>query len=932
MAAKSYHFCSGCTQFVSRATYYRHLTPGVCPGNVNEDPNGVHVITDDVDERDDTYMNTDSPNELPSENESKSPACDDDDDDEIELIADGFDSDTTCDLNEERPSTGSDPDQPTHTSSLVEFSNKFLVYFQLKFNIPERGLQLLLYFLSFFVEFVCRLNSNEILTLKHELPKTNYMLKKQTTEWNNTFIQYCICCKCECSYNIDDCISQKVCSYVQYPNHPHKSRRNSCQGLLVQKIKCQSGYNFHPKKVYIYNSIIENVKLLMSHPNFVRQCGIWKELQRQPGVLTDIYDGELWERFRKYGSKLLLDVPHNLGFMLNVDWLQPYEHSQYSVGVLYLSILNLPRSERYKLENIIVVGCIPGPSEPRNMNSYLKPMVDELLMLWDGIDIQPHSYAVPVQVRGCLLGVACDIPATRKVCGFTGCSSTHGCSKCFKTFSCSAFGEKLDYSGFDRDNWPLRTLDQHWDALLALDNASCQTQSEQVEKEFGVRYSELVRLPYFNIIEQHVVDTMHNMSLGTSKHCVSTWKDLRFLGAAQCEVIQQKVDNMIVPYGVGRIPLKICSKFSGLTADQWRNWTNIYSLYALKGILPDEHYSCWAMFVEASMQLSQHPVSVDVLTAADTKLVQFCSTFEQLYGKQACTPNMHMHCHIMECILNYGPASAFWLYPFERYNGIMQSFVDNWMMPEMQMMKRFTAYQRSSCFEHTGIPTELHADRYEGSLLETTVDVYEKVSYQQNASCNVSEINALMLPSIHKIGSRIVEKYFSDSDLYSITQVYSLLYSGCNSQVPHIAKAHGVFNDLTIMGERFLSVKSRSQRSCIIIAKWCGANGQIDAVGSSIYRCGEVQYFIQHIMLNPENNTTDKHLFAAVKWFKCHPRQFTVAKPLQILCTDFEPEGPATFIPVSRIKCRCAISPKELIQFDYGEDCVYIVCPMTFVI
>ena len=94
--AKSYHFCSGCTQFVSRATYYRHLTPGVCPGNVNEDPNDVHVNSDDVDERDDTYMYTDS--DLPTslkwflhaENESKSPVCDDDDDDEIELYNSGW--------------------------------------------------------------------------------------------------------------------------------------------------------------------------------------------------------------------------------------------------------------------------------------------------------------------------------------------------------------------------------------------------------------------------------------------------------------------------------------------------------------------------------------------------------------------------------------------------------------------------------------------------------------------------------------------------------------------------------------------------------------------------------------------------------------------------------------------------------------------------
>ena len=41
-----------------------------------------------------------------------------------------------------------------------------------------------------------------------------------------------------------------------------------------------------------------------------------------------------------------------------------------------------------------------------------------------------------------------------------------------------------------------------------------------------------------------------------------------FSWTAQCEIIQQKVDNMVVPYGDGRIPLKICSKFSGLTADQ----------------------------------------------------------------------------------------------------------------------------------------------------------------------------------------------------------------------------------------------------------------------------------------------------------------------------------------------------------------------------
>ena len=906
----------------------------VYPGNKDGEPDVVlqNLNSDiEVDYNDDLAIRANDIHPGPLDNEHSSKT---DLENETEVIDDGFDVDSMFELSDERNEAPfCDQVQLEHRSpfhAVVHFYTQFLIYFQLRFNLPERGLQLLLYFI---VELICKLDSKNINNLKKELPSTTYMLKRHplVENQNPQFTFYCICCKCECSYSIDDCISLHVCSNVKYPNHPHKSRRSSCQSMLVRKIKTGKGYSFRPKKVYVYNSIIENVKLLMSRPRFVQLCGIWKDQQREPGVLTDIYDGKVWEEFRKYDDKMLLNVPHNLGFMLNVDWLQPYKHSQYSVGVLYLSILNLPRSERYKLENILVVGCIPGPNEPHNMNSFLKPMVDELLIIWEGITVQPHSYTIPVQVRGCLLGVACDTPATRKVCGYTSCSSTHGCSKCLKTFSCSAFGEKLDYSGFDRHNWPLRTLDQHCFALHALENATCQTQCEQVEREFGVRYSELVRLPYFNIIKQHIIDLMHNGYLGTAKHMVSVWKDHGFLGPIECEKIQAKVDNMTVPYGIGRIPHKICSKFSGLTADQWRNWTNIYSLYALKEVLPDEHYSCWAMFVEASMQLAQHPVSVHVIKAADLKLLEFCSTFEHLYSKQACTPNMHMHCHLMECILNYGPASAFWLYPFERYNGVMQSFVGNWMMPEMQMMKRFTAYQRASCFEHTGIPTELCADRYEGSLLETTVDVYEKSNYQQNASCSICAINVLMLPRIHSTGSRTVEFFFSDCDLYYLTQVYSVIYSDYSSQMPFIQKTYGVFSDLTIMGERFLSVKSRSQRSSVIVAKWCGANGQIDTSVSSKYRYGEVQHFIQHNMTSPETKTLQKHLFAAVQWFRIHPRQGCTAKPLEIVSTDFEPEGPATFIPVSRIKCRCAISPKELIQFDYGEDCVYIVCPMTFV-
>ena len=46
-----------------------------------------------------------------------------------------------------------------------------------------------------------------------------------------------------------------------------------------------------------------------------------------------------------------------------------------------LSIANLPPEERFKSENIILLGIIPGPSEPTDIDSFLCPLVDELMGL-----------------------------------------------------------------------------------------------------------------------------------------------------------------------------------------------------------------------------------------------------------------------------------------------------------------------------------------------------------------------------------------------------------------------------------------------------------------------------------------------------------------------------------------------------------------------
>ena len=82
---------------------------------------------------------------------------------------------------------------------------------------------------------------------------------------------------------------------------------------------------------------------------------------------------------------------------MNVDWFQPFKHTSYSVGAIYVVILNLPRAERFKEENVLLLGLMPGPKEPKlNLNTYLRPIVDYLLSLADGKHFEDCSHTVSV--------------------------------------------------------------------------------------------------------------------------------------------------------------------------------------------------------------------------------------------------------------------------------------------------------------------------------------------------------------------------------------------------------------------------------------------------------------------------------------------------------------------------------------------------------
>ena len=558
----------------------------------------------------------------------------------------------------------------TSESRLVCFYVMFLFLWKALFKLSDAGVQILLSFIAALFSTVAKLlHLDKLSDFASKLPNTIFLAKKVLKQ-NDTFQQYTVCPKCSAIYKINECIEtladktqiSKKCVHIEFPNHPMPRFRQPCDTGLMKRVKCSGAREstiLYPRSVYCYQSLIQSLQFLLNRCDFLEKCEKWKSLEVIDGVYKDIYDGNIWKEFQNFNGLPFLSVPYNFGFILNVDWFQPYRHTRYSLGAMYIALLNLPRHERYLQENIILLGIIPGPHayEPKkHINTFLRPVVEELKQLWNGVMLYDSQGMPSVIVKGtgALLCIACDVPAARKVSGFVGPMALRGCSKCLLPFPTEKFGDKADYSNFNRLEWEPRNAEQHHRVASAYCLAKTASEREKLERDYGIRYSVLNELPYFDASRMTVIDPMHNLLLGSAKYVVSIWKEQGIINHNNFLDIQLLVDSFVAPVDIGRIPLKIASGFSDFTADQWRNWIVYYSLISLKPVLPFRLYNHWHLFVKACHLLCQRTINKQQLEEADQLLIKYCEMYVELYGKENCTPNLHLHGHLASCIRDYG--------------------------------------------------------------------------------------------------------------------------------------------------------------------------------------------------------------------------------------------------------------------------------------
>lgn len=154
--------------------------------------------------------------------------------------------------------------------------------------------------------------------------------------------------------------------------------------------------------------------------------------------------------------------------------------------------------------------------------------------------------------RTALISVACDIPATRKVCGFLCHAARLGCNKCKREFQSKQQGHNDLYLLAEFGAGEPRTDDGHLEQGRMVKLAKTKHDREAIERDTGVRYTELLRLPYYLPIRFVTIDPMHNLFLGTAKHIfkilwIEEECDSPILSKAHLHVIQARVDSVKSP-------------------------------------------------------------------------------------------------------------------------------------------------------------------------------------------------------------------------------------------------------------------------------------------------------------------------------------------------------------------------------------------------
>lgn len=331
------------------------------------------------------------------------------------------------------------------------------------------------------------------------------------------------CCP-SCFALYDQARCPPTCTYQETP------ASMPCGSKLWRKRTIAGREHQYPALEYHHQSLKSWLGRFLCRPGIENQLEKADVSSETPGVWTDFWDGTAIRNLRGPAghNTLYMDTstahPHTLRlvYALTGDSFNPFQSKpgkgSVSTTGLYLVCLNLPPHLRYLPENVYFVGAVPGKPSLQQMNHFLSLIVDDFLPFWqNGVFFsRTAKHDSGRWVNAAIIPLIADLPAARQMAGFGGHNMTFFCSYCHLKLE--------DMEELDVSRWSSRTYTEHLRHAREWRDAPNTHVRERLFSQTGIRWTELLRLPYWIPFLFTALDSMHNHYLGlVEDHCRNTW-------------------------------------------------------------------------------------------------------------------------------------------------------------------------------------------------------------------------------------------------------------------------------------------------------------------------------------------------------------------------------------------------------------------------
>lgn len=461
---------------------------------------------------------------------------------------------------------------------------------------------------------------------------------------------------------------------------------------------------------FITISPVDQLKFFFHRPGFFSKLSHKFSYQNEEvEIYRDIYDGSIYKNLSTNGN--ILSDKQNVSFMWYTDGVRIFKSSKYGIWGFFLIILELSYEERFKIENMLLVGLWFGDKKP-DPNLFLNPLREPIENLKSGVEFFINDINKKILIKGILITGTCDLPAKALFLNMNQYNGKFGCQVC----------KERGYNIGRLHLYPFNENLRLRNDLETIKHAELAYESNK--PVCGVKGPSVLSKICHNYITSTAVDVMHCGFEGCAKRLIQLWFDPKFSNekfsvAELVEVVDYRLCSIKQPSFIVRRSRPIKTHLLLWKGSELKDFVQNKSVVILDGILATDYMNHYKKFVLGIYILSQQGISDESIDVAEELLKDFVEDFSHLYGEKYMSCNIHSLRHLATTVRRCGPLFTTSCFPLESINGQLTQFVHGSNSPHLQILRNLHMYLKVYNLRYEWLKNDSEAFKYCESLLHS---------------------------------------------------------------------------------------------------------------------------------------------------------------------------------------------------------------------